>query len=499
MKNTLMAMLGACVAVALHAQPVEWPVPDWRTGAPESVGMDSRALAELVQWGQAEQMDSLLVTRRGRVVAEAYFAPYGPGRLHAVNSSTKAVLGALTGIAIARGELPATGTPVVKLLPQLPAAGKEAITLQHLLDSTSGIEWVEPLSDAVPASMLRMTGARDWARFTFEQPVVHPPGQAFNYNSGTWQVLSEVLQARTGKTAEAYAGEHLFAPLGIREWRWRQAPGGRSTGGWGLYLQPRDMARFGLLYANGGRWQDRQVVPKAWVDRAFAASVPMVPDLPPDYRYADGWWTLPGMDAYFTVGLHRQLVLVMPKTGVVAAFTGRRHYPLPELVRRVTAAVKGDGELPASADGVAALAQAVATAAVEVPGPTAPPSPLATRIDGRRWTLERNAMGVREITFQLAGQPVLEVVAQRFPGSSELVTIRYELGFAGRFAPGGTALDPVLTRARWIDEQTLHLHQRYVLDGNAADLRVRFDGDRADIDIAHTLGMRAKTSAKAAQ
>jgi hypothetical protein len=80
-----------------------WPTQEWRTSSPEEEGMDSKELAKLIDWGVGYKFDSLLIVRHGKIVLEAYYAPYAAGMLHAQYSVTKSVIGTLTGIAFKEG------------------------------------------------------------------------------------------------------------------------------------------------------------------------------------------------------------------------------------------------------------------------------------------------------------------------------------------------------------------------------------------------------------
>ena len=159
--------------------------------------------------------------------------------------------------------------------------------------------------------------------------------------------------------------------------------------------------------------------------------------------------------------------------------------------------MKGDAPIPANPEGAAELARQVASAAVERPAPPAASSPLAASLSGRTWMVDRNPAGVREFALRLDEAPVMEVLWDRRPGSDEPPRTRYSLGLDGRFAPGGTERDPVLTRGRWLDERTLLLQQRFVRDGETAQLRLRFDGDQVEADYAHTQGWRMPLRARA--
>ena len=240
--------------------------------------MDSAALARLVDYGTTLSLDSLLIARHGRIVLDAYYAPYDANTPHVINSSTKAVIGTLTALAIKDGLLDSTDHRVLDLFADRGNANsddtKKAVTLQHLLDMTSGLDWKEPLSGR-PESVIDMERSPDWVKFILDRPMASAPGDVFNYNSGGPHLLSAVITKLTGKSASDYAKAKLFGPLGISTWNWRRDPQGISTGGYGLALQPRDMAKIGYLYLRRGQWEDKQLIAPEWVDRAGRATVNM--------------------------------------------------------------------------------------------------------------------------------------------------------------------------------------------------------------------------------
>ena len=102
--------------------------------------------------------------------------------------------------------------------------------------------------------------------------MAHVPGTVFNYNSGDWHLVSAILAKKTGLDTLEYARRTLFAPLGIADATWRADPQGVRSGGFGLSLQPRDMAKIGYLYLQRGRWAGQRIVSEAWVDRVFHAT-----------------------------------------------------------------------------------------------------------------------------------------------------------------------------------------------------------------------------------
>ena len=222
--------------------------------------MDSSLLANLIDFGATHELESLLVIRHGTIVAEAYYAPFRAGVKHRINSATKSVIGTLIAIALKDGLLDSPDHPVVDFFSDRTIANlddnKKAITIQNLLDMTSGLDWTEPLGEGLPQSMIAMERSADWEQFVLDRPIATKPGAAFNYDSGNPQLLSAILTRLTGQSALDYARKRLFEPLGISDVFWRSDPRGVSIGGYGLFLQPRDMAKFGYLYLRNGVWVD---------------------------------------------------------------------------------------------------------------------------------------------------------------------------------------------------------------------------------------------------
>jgi CubicO group peptidase (beta-lactamase class C family) len=474
------------------APATAWPAAEWDRATPEEMGMDSRALASLVEYGGNVKMDSVFVTRWGRAVLEAYYAPFAERMKHRVNSSTKAVTGTLVGIAAAQGLLdanaPVTGFFKDRHIAALDDA-KRAITVQQLLDMVSGLDWNEPLTDEVPRSLIEMERSRDWQQFTLDRPMAQPAGTTFNYNSGNSQLASAIVARAAGTPTRDFAAKHLFAPIGISEFRWREDPQGVSTGGLGLYLHPADMARFGLLYLHHGNWNGTQVVPRAWADKMLNAKVRMFPT--GDWVYADGWWTLPRRKAYLTVGYNRQLVVVLPELGIVAAVTGRGPYPMENLIDHLVRAAKAPAALPRDADGLAQLQARISEAAAGKPlFPVAPPPPAAREVDGRTFTFAPNEGGWKELTLRLGDKPGLELVAYTSRDSNATQKVSLPLGMDGRFAMGQTPEGITAMQAGWTDATTLAIALRVPEEAIERAYELRFSGSRVAVTLTNSFGRK---------
>jgi len=323
--------------------------------------MDSASLAKLVEFGTSRRFDSLLVSRHGRIVLDAYYAPYSADVPHDLFSATKSVIGTLTAIAFKDGSLDSFDHPMLDFFRDRSVAGlddrKRAITVQNLLDMTSGLDWNEPL-DGQPDSQRRMVNSRDWIKFILDRPMAGIPGTTFNYNSGNSQLLSDIITRVTDTDVADFATARLFAPLGISTFRWAGAPKFRA-GGTGLEMLPRDMAKIGYLYLRNGEWEGKQLLPPGWADKPLHATIDMKLRAIPELRYGNTFWAAPSKHAYMAVGFHCQLIMVLPDLDIVAVTTASDFCPIGRMPDYISGAVKSETALPPSPESAELLAAAI--------------------------------------------------------------------------------------------------------------------------------------------
>lgn len=295
-----------------------WPLKNWQTSTPAEQGMDADRLARLLDAIDETQLNlhSLLVIRHGKIVLEKYFGDYRPDTRHEQYSCTKSFLSALVGIALEQGAIAGLERTVVSFFPKKSFAHlderKARMTVEHLLTMTSGLDWQE--GDPIYREMYI---SPDWVRYVLDIPMAAEPGSAFNYCSGCSHLLSAILQEATGMNTFRFAQENLFLPLGITDAEWSTDSHGTPIGGWGLQITPRDMAKLGYLYLNGGNWNGKQIVPAAWVQ----ASVEKHVENPDGLDYGYQWWIYPSHGAYAALGRAGQTILVAPDLDLIVVTT----------------------------------------------------------------------------------------------------------------------------------------------------------------------------------
>ncbi len=297
---TVLAVNG-CTAVRSKAhyvyEPPEQLDDGWKVSSLAAEDVDVAAiiqLAERIEAGRYNRVHSFLIVRNGALVYEEYFRGYRREKLHRLYSVTKSVTSALVGIAIDKGFLHSVHEPVISFFPEYVGEAwdhrKDEITLEHLLTMTSGLRYDESsyASSDSRNSHTQMTSSLDWMKWALEEPLLAEPGTRFNYSTANTHLFSGIIHRTSGLYANQFAEEYLFGPLGISEYFWTVGDGYPATGGsfGGLKLRPRDMAKFGYLYLNGGRWNDVQVLPEEWVAQSFVPrSVAWQ-----DSRYGYQWW-----------------------------------------------------------------------------------------------------------------------------------------------------------------------------------------------------------------
>ena len=283
--------------------------------------MDSEVLLGMFDYIEEQQANvhAVLVVRNGYTVVEAYYPPYGPDVRHSTASCGKSITGALVGIAIREGYVEGVDQKVADFFPDRADLQsdplKQAMTVEHLLTMASGLGWPESAASYSSALnvMNQMMGSRDWVNFVLDRPTSTAPGTTFNYSSGDSHLLSAIVQEATVESTYSFARTHLFEPLGMSYVRWPTDPQGIAFGGGGLWMTPRDMARFGQLYLQGGTWDGEQVIPAEWVEASVARQV-AAHGAASYYGYQ--WWVR-GSGTYAAHGYRGKRIFVIPDLEMV--------------------------------------------------------------------------------------------------------------------------------------------------------------------------------------
>jgi CubicO group peptidase (beta-lactamase class C family) len=289
---------------------------------PEAQGISSAAVRDFVEaaHSQIHTLHSFMLVRHGHVVAEGWWKPESPDKPHVLWSLSKSFTSTAVGLAIAEGKL-SLDDAVLPFFPEAapvnPSDNLKSMRVRHLLSMSGGHD-TEP--------KFRIDEGPSVKAF-LEQPVTHPPGTWFRYNTPSTYMCSALVTKVTGQTVLEFLKPRLFEPLGIEPPQWGASVEGYTLGGYGLFARTEDIAKFGQLYLQKGRWNGKQIIPQTWVETATARHVEndQAPSgKTPEWRQGYGFqfWRC-RHNAYRGDGRDGQICLVMPDQDAVVAITAQ--------------------------------------------------------------------------------------------------------------------------------------------------------------------------------
>ena len=304
----------------------------WNVSSLSEVGMDVSAIEEItdnILNDQYKGIHSMLIVRKGFLVFEEYFKGYKSDDLQHIFSITKSVSSSLIGIAIDKEFLQGVEDSVLSFFPQYNITDpiKQKLLLKHILTLTTGFDWDEktyPYTDP-RNSEYQMFQTDDWMEFVLQRPLSHNPGEIYNYNTGSVHLLSSVFKESTGLFANEFAEQYLFEPLGITDYWWNTDNQGFPCTGathGGLMMTIRDVAKYGFLYLNDGKWNNIQVIPEYWIEES------VIPRIDIDQTEQLGYlWRLGHYDInenkvnyYLSVGFGGQTLIIVPDLNLMIVF-----------------------------------------------------------------------------------------------------------------------------------------------------------------------------------
>lgn len=282
--------------------------------------------------GAYKDVHSVLLYQHGKLVLEEYFYGYNAQRPHQLRSATKSVVSALAGIAIDRGALSGVNEQVLPQMRYLsydnPDPRKAEITLDHFLAMSSGLDCNDHSSNS-PGRETVIDDMPDWVKATLDLPMINASGTKAFYCSGGVAVVGRLIENAVHMRLPEFAQANLFGPLGMTQsdWTWNYDLTNADTEYSQIHLRPRDMLKLGILFADGGRWQGRQIISESWVRTSLAEHSHV-----DNVSYGYFWWrpwlnveTPAGsqhVDVIAAQGNGGQKIYLVPQYDLVAVFTG---------------------------------------------------------------------------------------------------------------------------------------------------------------------------------
>lgn len=341
---------------------IPWPDGDLISDASLPSGVDGTALDAASDWAfdreSPEQVTlSLLVVHKGRIIHERYAPGVEVTTKTRTWSTAKSIAVTLFGILADQGRLALDEPLGFEWLPRAPSPEtdpRNAITLRHVLNMSSGLypvdnaglEYATGSGLAYWAGASSVNGARHRALF-------REPGSYWDYEN--YDTILAVYAMRRAledyRTYLEFPRRALLDRIGMRNTLLSTDRFGDFILSSQVYTNARDLARFGLLYLNGGVWNGERILSEEWID---FVRTPAPATARTGHQYGGQWWLVPDnrtdvpRDAYATAGNRGQYVIVVPSHDLVIVRRGldygRQGFDRWDLVREVLKAFPGNEE-----------------------------------------------------------------------------------------------------------------------------------------------------------
>ena len=266
---------------------------------------------------------SFLIIQNDSVRLEKYWGVGSDSSLTNSFSMAKSIVSLLVGCAIDDGYINSVDQSVFDFLPELTPFKKHDVKIKHLLEMSSGYDWLENYKRPISVTAKAYYG-KNLKNLVLNRGFVSEPGLVYSYNSGNTQLLGVLLERAVGESVSSYAGRVLWSKIGSKHnasWALDYSGGVEKTFCC-FNSNARDFSKIGLLMLNGGLVNGgERVVSKKYID--WLLSVPFLVDGSPSKKkidhYSNGWWVASVLekDVFYARGFLGQYVVVVPDLNLV--------------------------------------------------------------------------------------------------------------------------------------------------------------------------------------
>ena len=281
---------------------------------------------EEMEWSEFLEKNhtlAFMIIRNDTILYEEYFKKYDDASIVPSFSMAKSVVSMLVGCAIEDGLIESVQDPVAKYIPEMAENGFDKVTMEHVLQMTTGLDfnesYVNPFGDAATFYY-----GRNLRKSVRKLKLEAEPGSRWQYVSGDTQILVDILDGvLTDKTVTQYLEEKIWQPIGMEyDASWSlDKKDGIEKGFCCINARAKDYAKLGRLYLNKGNWEGRQIVPEDWVEQS--TKVDTTDNSVWFYQYQ--WWKENKDNDFYAEGILGQFVYVSPDKNFIAVRLGKKY------------------------------------------------------------------------------------------------------------------------------------------------------------------------------
>jgi CubicO group peptidase (beta-lactamase class C family) len=263
---------------------------------------------------------AFLIIKNDSIWYESYAEGYNENSLTNSFSMGKSITTALLGKAIKDGHINSLEQPVTDFFPEFKNPNLASLTVGDLSSMSSGLNWNEDYYNPFSVTA-RAYFDEDIRKITKELKIVEKPGLEFVYLSGNTILLGMVIEKATGKTLSNYLSESFWKPLGMKNdalWQLDSEESGMEKAYCCIASNAKDFARFGKLFKDYGKWNNKQILDSTFVAAAIKSRFTESPE------YGYGFWLSNYRDKeiFYMRGVLGQYVIVIPEDDLIIVRLG---------------------------------------------------------------------------------------------------------------------------------------------------------------------------------
>jgi CubicO group peptidase (beta-lactamase class C family) len=314
---------------------------EWKIGKLEkdkklySNSLDLSVLEDSIKNGVFQNTHSILISQNNKIIYENYFEGYHQNLIHDQRSASKSISSAILGITIDKKIIPSSESLLIDLLPQSNKiyfeddSLKSKIKLHDLLTMSSGLDADDSERNS-EASEDNYQRTQDWEKTVLNAKMKYAPNLHANYGSANPFLLGRAIQyqleEKTNEDLLLFMDKYLLEELDSKNYIVQNDITGNPYFGGGMYLTPLDMLKFGELYLNEGRYQNKQIISKSWIEQSLKAHI-FLENVPEKNKYGYLWWhheysfDNQKIQTVEARGAGGQYIVLIPKLNIVLVIT----------------------------------------------------------------------------------------------------------------------------------------------------------------------------------
>lgn len=459
--------------------------------SPEAQGISSAAIRSFIKAANESKLEwhSFMLLRHGNVVAEGWWKPFEPQFKHTLYSLSKSFTSSAIGFLVKEGKI-TVNDPVINFFKdELPADisdNLKKMTIKNLLTMNTGHE---------EDTLGKMRDGTDtWTKSFLAQPVKFEPGTHFLYNTGATYMLGAILYKVTGDKLEDYLKSRLFKPLDITGYDWETNKDGLNVAGYGLRIKTEDIAKFGQLYLQKGKWNNKQLLPESWIDEATGRQTSSNEgdgDWSQGYGY-QFWRCKPGF--YRGDGAFGQYCIVMPQYDAVLAVTSESsdmQKSMNIMWDNLLPAMQSEA-LPENTSEFTALKNDLKTLTLPAPK-VLPATALSPKYNGKKFTVETNDYGVTQMQFSFSANGCKWTIKTgKTETNIQCGWSKWNLNNDSEnylfYVPRRIDIpSKIAGTATWVKEDTLQINLKFAEAIHGDKITCVFDGDKVSVSFFNSV------------